>query len=472
MSEPSLVFISYRRADADAEAHGLAAKLKQDFGAERVFLDVDGIGGGADFPQTIESALARTTIMLVVIGPTWLRAQDPITGKRRIDLDVDWVRRELRHAFERNIKVIPVLVRGATQPNTTWDLPADVESLTTRSAMEIRQTTPSADQQKVGQQLLDLGFVSRRARVVETLAAPSEGSGSGQDRATVPVSNVGLRADPGYQWPATPYPVLGPYTHPETFGGRQREIEALVERVCGSQLVWCLYGPSGVGKSSLLQAGLAPRLRHLGYRVSVDLHPGDPGLAERLLRRLLELPESLPLRDDDDLQWEAFATWVKHAGALAKKPPIFILDQIDGFLRGAPRERDSVLARLGPLMAATATERSDGSGYLCRWILSYRHEFHGQIEPWLRDVLLQARQTESPGLDLLPYDLGTPDRFQSWPVPVVGTPDPGWGIEDIAKTFLQAIERPLTAKINGDERRYRTTFRVRAEITPVFLAKF
>jgi WD40 repeat protein len=47
------------------------------------------------------------------------------------------------------------------------------------------------------------------------------------------------------------------------FFGREREIEAVATNVLASRLT-VLYGPSGVGKSSLLRAGVARRLRELG----------------------------------------------------------------------------------------------------------------------------------------------------------------------------------------------------------------
>src|SRR5207253_906734 len=47
------------------------------------------------------------------------------------------------------------------------------------------------------------------------------------------------------------------------FFGREHEREAIVANVRASRLT-VLYGPSGVGKSSLMRAGVAQRLRNLG----------------------------------------------------------------------------------------------------------------------------------------------------------------------------------------------------------------
>ena len=66
--------------------------------------------------------------------------------------------------------------------------------------------------------------------------------------------------------PDSPYKGLAAFDDSELdallFFGREREIEAAVANVLASRLT-VLYGPSGVGKSSLLRAGVARRLREL-----------------------------------------------------------------------------------------------------------------------------------------------------------------------------------------------------------------
>jgi WD40 repeat protein len=68
------------------------------------------------------------------------------------------------------------------------------------------------------------------------------------------------------QVPDSPYKGLAAFEDSELdallFFGREREIEAVAANVLASRLT-VLYGPSGVGKSSLLGAGVARRLREL-----------------------------------------------------------------------------------------------------------------------------------------------------------------------------------------------------------------
>ncbi|MGH3008570.1 MAG: hypothetical protein ACRDLM_04090 [Gaiellaceae bacterium] len=67
--------------------------------------------------------------------------------------------------------------------------------------------------------------------------------------------------------PDSPYKGLAAFEDTELdallFFGREREVEAVAANVLAGRLT-VLYGPSGVGKSSLLRAGVARRLRELG----------------------------------------------------------------------------------------------------------------------------------------------------------------------------------------------------------------
>jgi WD40 repeat protein len=76
--------------------------------------------------------------------------------------------------------------------------------------------------------------------------------------------------------PPSPYKGLVPYDDSELdarfFFGREREIELVAANLMAADLT-VLYGPSGVGKSSLLRAGVARRLR-----AHAAVGGGDPGL--------------------------------------------------------------------------------------------------------------------------------------------------------------------------------------------------
>jgi WD40 repeat protein len=72
--------------------------------------------------------------------------------------------------------------------------------------------------------------------------------------------------------PPSPYKGLAPFDDSELdallFFGREREIEVIVANLMASRLT-VLYGASGVGKTSLLQAGVAHRLRREQHAIVV-----------------------------------------------------------------------------------------------------------------------------------------------------------------------------------------------------------
>ena len=91
---------------------GCMTGLVAHFGEARVFLDIDWIKPGVDFMQVITEAIARSRVLLVIIGPQWLAAEGD--GCRRLDRPDDPVRVELETAFRRGLRVIPLLLDGAS----------------------------------------------------------------------------------------------------------------------------------------------------------------------------------------------------------------------------------------------------------------------------------------------------------------------------------------------------------------------
>jgi energy-coupling factor transporter ATP-binding protein EcfA2 len=133
--------------------------------------------------------------------------------------------------------------------------------ITAGSLFEFVQRTLRSEQQEVLQ--LAVG------RPIELLRFPLE-----QPSATVDES-------------LEPYQGLNAFT-PETaqfFFGREDEIQSLVQQVHTHRFV-PLIGASGSGKSSLVRAGLVPRLQELGWRVLEPIKPGShPLVALKLALR-------------------------------------------------------------------------------------------------------------------------------------------------------------------------------------------
>lgn len=128
------IFISYRRRGSQGFAGRLADDLIDRFGEERVFRDVE-IRPGDDFAETIESAIASCSALLVVLGPQWLDHRNE-KGAPRLHEPGDWVRLEIEAALARNTWIVPILVGGAQMPPASA-LPDSIQRLSRIQAFEL-----------------------------------------------------------------------------------------------------------------------------------------------------------------------------------------------------------------------------------------------------------------------------------------------------------------------------------------------
>jgi formylglycine-generating enzyme required for sulfatase activity len=129
------IFISYRRQESTKDARSLYERLRAEFGHDQVFIDLEGLDYGVDFVESLDAQLQDCRVLLALVGPHWLTAQDG-QGRRRLDDPNDFVRIEVRTALERGIRVVPVLVDRAPMPGMA-DLPEDLHKLVRLQALEL-----------------------------------------------------------------------------------------------------------------------------------------------------------------------------------------------------------------------------------------------------------------------------------------------------------------------------------------------
>lgn len=169
------IFICYRRDDSSGHAGRLYDRLVSHFGGNRVFFDIDNIGAGEDFVAAIDRVLQRTAVVLAIIGRNWLVRH--ASGRLRLSDRGDYVRLEIAAALKRKgVKVIPVLVHDAQMPRKR-EVPAELQPLLQRNAVELRDRAWSTD-------------VSRLIRALERLVGK-------------PTSGTGASASPRRKRPAT-----------------------------------------------------------------------------------------------------------------------------------------------------------------------------------------------------------------------------------------------------------------------------
>src|SRR5687768_16243885 len=133
-----VIFICYRRVDTEEFTALLNLKLESHIGGRAsVFWDHGDIEYGDDFPAKIEESLKASKALVAVIGDQWLGVLDEKTGRRRLENEKDFVRKEIAFALAAGLPVLPVLVQDAA-PLAAEDLPEDLKPLAYRNAVVIR----------------------------------------------------------------------------------------------------------------------------------------------------------------------------------------------------------------------------------------------------------------------------------------------------------------------------------------------
>jgi hypothetical protein len=162
-----------------------------------------------------------------------------------------------------------------------------------------------------------------------------------------------------------PYPGMRPYTADDaaSFHGRDREIGELIGRLRAGEREIYVIGPSGSGKSSLVTAGVLPRLARgvagLGPFVVRDLRPGEQP-AQRL-GQALQVSPGQPWAAADRI-----AALLAHRGQGSSV--LLVVDQLEElFTLASAEEREPFLAALRDLRAESR----------CCMIFTLRADFYG-----------------------------------------------------------------------------------------------
>ena len=91
MPDSPRIYVSYRRSDTGLASRFLTDKLATYFGTDRVFSDIDSIEPGENFSEAIAAAIRSCSVLLVVIGSSWLSVVGE-GARRRLDDPDDVVR--------------------------------------------------------------------------------------------------------------------------------------------------------------------------------------------------------------------------------------------------------------------------------------------------------------------------------------------------------------------------------------------
>jgi hypothetical protein len=192
--------------------------------------------------------------------------------------------------------------------------------------------------------------------------------------------------------PERPYRHLQPFgrAHAELFFGRGKDIRALYERLTDPQAapILLLYGRSGVGKSSLLEAGLIPRLEQ-SHEVLYRRRQQDLGLWGTLLEAL---------EADEETTEAAHNRWGQHEQQ-GGKPLDLILDQVEEvFTRPDPQRPAELSNFLDAVKSLLGDPRTRPRGKL---VLGFRKEWLSELQQGL-----SQRELPSGAIPIEPLDRG------------------------------------------------------------------
>lgn len=182
------IFLNYRTADQALGAVLLDQKLSEHFGEKRVFRDDRSLAPGDDFADILWGWLRTSEVLLAIMGPHWLDRD--AAGRRLIDNEKDFIRREIAEALRIRLRVVPVLLGGVALPART-DLPKGLKRLARLQYLEIRARDPEPD-------------IDRLIRRLERILPRSPGAGAGPEpaRHRPPSPDAGAESGPpaGQQW--------------------------------------------------------------------------------------------------------------------------------------------------------------------------------------------------------------------------------------------------------------------------------
>jgi tetratricopeptide (TPR) repeat protein len=317
------VFISHSSRDAQ-QAQDLFAWLKSQ-GFERGFLDIDtdhGIPPGAKWEQTLYEELERAQAVILLLTRNWF--------------DSKWCFAEFAQARSRGKAIFPVIV------------------------------SPDGDQY-VGDDLQKVDLTKDRQ--------------TGLERLSNRLTEVALLSQSGFDFPPgrAPYPGFLAFDEDDAaiYFGRDDDVRRLIQRldsrrIEGGRRFVVVLGESGTGKSSLLRAGLVPRVKRakrewIVLPVFRPEHDPFAGLAACLRDAGISVTaDELALADPEDLARRIGERHEAHRAGI-----LIAIDQMEELFTRAPGSRsEQFLGFLSKLLGpglpfvAAATLRSDHLGEL------------------------------------------------------------------------------------------------------------
>src|SRR6266542_1016041 len=177
--------------------------------------------------------------------------------------------------------------------------------------------------------------------------------------------------------PDSPYKFLDYYEFADRdiFFGREGETEILLSDIISTRIV-VLFARTGSGKTSLINAGLRPRLEELDYATFYVRVEKDP---EASLRRVLREADALPA----DARNRPLTEQLQRAVARLGKPMVVFFDQFEEFFIYLTEPQEQVKARRF-IASVAALYRDRESGV--HTVFSMREEYFVEMDVFRDEI--------------------------------------------------------------------------------------
>ena len=209
---------------------------------------------------------------------------------------------------------------------------------------------------------------------------------------------------------SNPYPGLRYFVEDEAqfFLGRDAEIRELIRRIRRDSLT-ILFGISGLGKTSLMLAGVFPELRKSGHfplRIRLEFHDDAADFATQVIEQTRSEAENLGIDSTDPVEGESLWEYFHRAEFWGRRSrllePVLVLDQFEEIFSLGTANRDPrvepFVEELGDLIENRIPKRDRRrisqtedltysiSKQPYRVVLSMREDFLPELEAWHRRI--------------------------------------------------------------------------------------
>ncbi len=189
------------------------------------------------------------------------------------------------------------------------------------------------------------------------------------------------------------------------FLGREKDVNEVTNLICNN-LLTTLYGKSGIGKTSLLNAGVFCKARNLGFSPVVCrfVDGQDPQIVVKM--KLIETFDRLKDYENHKLSMSNLIQDVLYEKYKEETLPIIVFDQFEELLRNNVEHAKSLILAINDMVNPRYMSQDQRTNY--RYVISIREDYLYLLEDVIDELRLPELKTNR--YRLLPLSEESADR--------------------------------------------------------------